>query len=122
MNMLGIDFYSTGCTVSNSWWQYTYTGTGNHLKLELYCEGGVVTPGVYQITTVASAPEPGQVKAGDDTGGSEWYAVADGAATLIGKITDGTVTIEQSGETYTLTVQSSICNAQYVGPLAAPAQ
>ena len=122
MNMLGIDFYSTGCTVSNSWWQYTYTGTGNHLKLELYCEGGVVTPGVYQITTVASAPEPNQVKAGDDTGGSEWYAVADGAATLIGKITDGTVTIEQSGETYTLTVQSSICNAQYVGPLAAPAQ
>ena len=122
MNMLGIDFYSTGCTVSNSWWQYTYTGTGNHLKLEIYCEGGVVTPGVYQITTVASAPEPGQVKAGDDTGGSEWYAVTDGAASLLGKITDGTVTIDQSGDTYTVTVQSSICNAQYVGPLAAPAQ
>ena len=122
MNMLGIDFYSTGCTVSNSWWQYTYTGTGNHLKLEIYCEGGVVTPGVYQITTVASAPEPGQVKAGDDTGGSEWYAVTDGAASLIGKITDGTVTVDQSGDTYTVTIQSSICNAQYVGPLAAPAQ
>ena len=102
MNMLGLDFYSTGCTVSNSWWQYTYTGTGNHLKLELYCEGGVVTPGVYEITTVASAPEPGQVKAGDDTGGSEWYDVVDGTASLVGKITDGTVTIEQEGDTYTL--------------------
>lgn len=122
MNMLGLDFYSAGCEVTNSWWQYTYTGTGYHLKLELYCEGGVVTPGVYQITTVASAPEPNQVKAGDDTGGSEWYSVADGTATLVGKITDGTVTIEQSGDIYTLTVQSSICNAQYVGPLAAPAQ
>ena len=122
MNMLGLDFYSAGCEVTNSWWQYTYTGTGYHLKLELYCEGGVVTPGVYQITTVASAPEPNQVKAGDDTGGSEWYSVADGTATLVGKITDGTVTIEQSGDIYTLTVQSSICNAQYVGPLAAPEQ
>lgn len=122
MNMLGLDFYSTGCTVSNSWWQYTYTGTGNHLKLELYCEGGVVTPGVYEITTVASAPEPGQVKAGDDTGGSEWYDVVDGTASLVGKITDGTVTIEQDGDTYTLTIESSICKARYVGPLVAPEQ
>ena len=121
MNMVGIDLYSAGCEVTNSWWQYTYTGTGNHLKLELYCEGGVITPGVYQIVTVGSAPEPGQVKAGDDSGGSEWYSIADGTPTLIGKITDGTVTIEQSGDIYTLTVQSSICNAQYVGPLAAPA-
>lgn len=121
MNMVGLDFYSAGCEVTNSWWQYTYSGTGNHLKLELYCEGGVITPGVYQIVTVASAPEPGQAKAGDDTGGSEWYSITDGTPTLIGKITDGTVTVEQSGDTYTLTVQSSICNAQYVGPLAAPA-
>ena len=121
MNMVGIDLYSAGCEVTNSWWQYTYTGTGNHLKLELYCEGGVITPGVYQIVTVGSAPEPGQVKAGDDTGGSEWYTVTDGTPSLVGKITDGTVTIEQSGDIYTLTVQSSICNAQYVGPLAAPA-
>lgn len=121
MNMVGIDLYSAGCEVTNSWWQYTYTGTGNHLKLELYCEGGVITPGVYQIVTVESAPEPGQVKAGDDSGGSEWYSIADGTPTLIGKITDGTVTIEQSGDIFTLTVQSSICNAQYVGPLAAPA-
>ena len=121
MNMVGIDLYSAGCEVTNSWWQYTYSGTGNHLKLELYCEGGVITPGTYQITTVASAPEPGQVKAGDDTGGSEWYSITDGTPTLVGKITDGTVIIEQSGDIYTLTVQSSICNAQYVGPLAAPA-
>ncbi len=121
MNMIGMDFYSAGCEVTNSWWQYTYTGTGNHLKLEIYAEGGVITPGVYQITTVTSAPEPGQVKAGDDTGGSEWYTVTDGTPSLVGKITDGTVTIEQSGDIYTLTIQSSICNAQYVGPLAAPA-
>ena len=121
MNMVGIDLYSAGCEVTNSWWQYTYSGTGYHLKLELYCEGGVITPGTYQITTVASAPEPGQVKAGDDTGGSEWYSITDGTPTLVGKITDGTVIIEQSGDIYTLTVQSSICNAQYVGPLAAPA-
>ena len=122
MNMIGIDLYSQGCTVSNSWWNYTYTGSGNHLKLEIYAEGGVITPGVYTITTVASAPEPGQVKAGDASGGSEWVTVTDGAAAGATKITDGTVTIEENGGTYTLTIESSVCKARYVGPLAAPAQ
>ena len=122
MNMIGIDLYSEGCTVSNSWWNYTYTGSGNHLKLEIYAEGGVITPGVYEITTVASAPEPGQVKAGDASGGSEWVTVTDGAAAGATKITDGTVTIEENGGTYTLTIESSVCKARYIGPLAAPAQ
>lgn len=122
MNMIGLDFYSDGCKVTNSWWQYTYEGSGNHLKLEIYAEGGVIAPGEYTVTTVTDAPTAGQVKAGDSTGGSEWYTVTDGTPALEGKITDGTVTIEQDGDTYTLIIESSICKARYVGPLAAPAQ
>lgn len=122
MNMIGLDFYSDGCTVTNSWWQYTYTGSGNHLKLELYAEGGVIEPGEYEIVTVESAPTAFQVKAGDASGGSEWCTIADGAQASAEKITDGTVTIEQDGDTYTLTIESSVCKARYVGPLAAPAQ
>ena len=119
MNMIGIDLYSEGCTVSMSWWQYTYTGTGKHLKLEIYAEGGVITPGVYEVSTTLEA---GKVNAGNDSGGTELFDVVDGKATSAGKITDGTVIIEQNGDTYTLTIESSLITARYVGPLAAPAQ
>ena len=119
MNMIGIDLYSEGCTVSMAWWQYTYTGTGKHLKLEIYAEGGVITPGVYEVSTELAA---GKVNAGNANGGTELFDVVDGKATSAGKITDGTVTIEQSGDVYTLTIQSSLITARYVGPLAAPAQ
>ena len=119
MNMIGIDLYSEGCTVSMSWWQYTYTGTGKHLKLEIYAEGGVITPGVYEVSTTLEA---GKVNAGSASGGTELFDVVDGKATSAGKITDGTVIIEQNGDTYTLTIESSLITARYVGPLAAPAQ
>ena len=119
MNMIGIDLYSEGCTVSMSWWQYTYTGTGKHLKLEIYAEGGVITPGVYEVSTTLEA---GKVNAGSASGGTELFDVVDGKATSAGKITDGTVIIEQKGDTYTLTIESSLITARYVGPLAAPAQ
>ena len=119
MNMIGIDLYSEGCTVSMAWWQYTYTGTGKHLKLEIYAEGGVITPGVYEVSTTLEA---GKVNAGNASGGTELFDVVDGKATSAGKITDGTVIIEQNGDTYTLTIESSLITARYVGPLAAPAQ
>lgn len=122
MNMLGIDFYTDGCTVSNSWWNYTYTGSGNHLKLELYAEGGVVAPGEYEIVAVSDAPKAFQVKAGDASGGSEWGTITDGARASAEKITDGTLTVEQNGGNYIVTIESSVCKARYVGPLAAPAQ
>ena len=35
----------------------------------------------------------------------------------IQKITDGTITVEVSGDVYTITLESSAVNAQYVGPM-----
>ena len=41
---------------------------------------------------------------------------AEGAETGV-KIVDGTLTVEVSGDTYTITLQSTALNAQYTGPL-----
>ena len=38
-------------------------------------------------------------------------------AGTIAKVTDGTVTVEISGDVYTITLESSNINAQYIGSL-----
>lgn len=123
MPMVGIDLYSDGCTVKMANWQYTYSGTGKHLKLEIYSKDGKIAPGVYKLHVVENNVLPENcIKAGDASGGTEWIDVKDGKNAGATKITDGTVTIEENGGTYTLTIESSVCKARYIGPLAAPAQ
>lgn len=123
MPMVGIDLYSDGCTVKMANWQYTYSGTGKHLKLEIYSKDGKIAPGVYKLHVVENNVLPENcIKAGDASGGTEWIDVKDGKNAGATKITDGTVTVEENGGVYTLTIESSVCKARYVGPLAAPAQ
>ena len=116
MPMIGADLYTEGCTVANQNWQYTYTGNGYHLKLEIYCEGGVIAPGTYEAAT-----ELGEFKfnAGNASGGTELFEVVNGAAKSVGKITDGTIVVEQDGDTYTLTINSTVLKATYTGKLEA---
>ena len=123
MPMVGIDLYTDGCTVKMANWQYTYSGTGKHLKLEIYSKDGKIAPGVYKLHVVENNVLPENcIKAGDASGGTEWIDVKDGKNAGATKITDGTVTVEENGGVYTLTIESSVCKARYVGPLAAPAQ
>ena len=114
MTMICADLYTEGCTVKSQSWQYTYEGNGYHLKLEIYCEGGVIAPGTYEAAT-----ELGEFKfnAGNANGGTELFEVVNGAAKSVGKITDGTIVVEQDGDVYTLTISSSVLNATYTGKL-----
>ena len=114
MQMIGLDLYSDGCTVESANWQYTYTGEGHYLKLEIYSADGSVAPGVYEVSTELSE---GKVNAGNAMGGTEWFQVADGTATSLGKVEDGTVTVEKDGDNYIITIESSVCKARYTGPL-----
>ena len=116
MSMVGADLYTEGCTVANQNWQYTYTGNGYHLKLEIYCEGGVIAPGTYEAAT-----ELGEFKfnAGNASGGTELFEVVNGAAKSVGKITDGTIVVEQDGDAYKLTINSTVLKATYTGKLEA---
>ena len=49
--------------------------------------------------------------------GTCWWAVADGAAVAEAKVLDGTLTVSVDGDVYTITLESSAVNAQYVGPM-----
>ena len=40
---------------------------------------------------------------------------------LVAVVTDGTAVVEVDGDTYTITIESSVVNATYTGPLSAPA-
>ena len=116
MSMIGADLYTEGCTVTSQNWQYTYTGNGYHLKLEIYCEGGVIEPGEYVAATTL---EPFKFNAGSPSGGTEIFEVVNGVATSVGKITDGTIIVEKNEDTYTLTIDASNLKATYVGKLEA---
>ena len=49
--------------------------------------------------------------------GTCWWAVAGGAAVAEAKVLDCTLTVAVDGDTYTITLESSVVNARYVGPM-----
>ena len=101
----------------------TYYGEGNYVKLEYYCdsETGLPEPGTYKACETVGTVNPGEFNVGYDNSGnpygSNWYTVAGGSCTNQ-YITDGTLTVEKSGDTYTIILESSVVNFKYVGPLS----
>ena len=122
MNMLALEFCTDGLTPTAGWFGATYEGEGNYLKLEIYAEGGALAPGTYVPNEIGSdAVDAGQFKGGYDPEGAKdygtnWFTVAGGAATSA-HITDGTVTVTQDGDNYTIVVESTAVKCKYVGPL-----
>ena len=122
MNMLALEFCTDGLTPTAGWFGATYEGEGNYLKLEIYAEGGALAPGTYVPNEIGTdAVDAGQFKGGYDPEGAKdygtnWFTVAGGAATSA-HITDGTVTVTQDGDNYTIVVESTAVKCKYVGPL-----
>lgn len=122
MNMVGVELGTEGFTYSlDATYQPVYGVDGNYLKLELYSADGTVAPGTYTACAVGGTVGEGEFGIGYDgmwgASGTTWYTVAGGVATYQ-YITDGTVTVEVSGDKYTVTVESSLVNAQFVGTFA----
>lgn len=106
------------------------TGAGNYLKFDAYSADGTLAAGTYAASAEGGAVNAGEFSIGYDTTmdwgtgpvemknwGTCWMTRdAEGAETGV-KIVDGTLTVEVSGDTYTITLQSTALNAQYVGPL-----
>ena len=122
MNMLALEFCTDGLTPTAGWFGATYAGDGNYLKLEIYAEGGVLAPGTYVPNEIGTdAVDAGQFKGGYDPEGAKdygtnWFTVVGGAGTSA-HITDGTVTVTQDGDNYTIVVESTAVKCKYVGPL-----
>ena len=116
-------------TTDPATWQTVWTGEGHYLALDVYSTDGKLAPGTYTACATGGAIGEGEFGIGWDPGdlwgigmvfenwGTCWWNVANGAAVAEAKVTDGTLTVSVDGDTYTITLESSAVNAQYVGPM-----
>ena len=116
-------------TTDPATWQTVWTGEGHYLALDVYSTDGKLAPGTYTACATGGAIGEGEFGIGWDPGdlwgigmvfenwGTCWWNVANGAAVAEAKVTDGTLTVSVDGDTYTITLESSAVNAQYVGPI-----
>ena len=120
--LAGVDLGTDGITVTPGDWGNTYGGDGNYLKLEFYSTDGKLAAGTYKACATGGEVGEGEFGIGYDgmfgASGTTWYTMAAGAATPQ-YVTDGTLTVEVSGDVYTITLKSTVINAQYKGKLSA---
>ena len=116
-------------TTDPTTWQTVWEGEGHYLALDVYSEDGKLAPGTYTACAVGGTINAGEFGIGWDPGdlwgigmvfenwGTCWWNVANGAAVAEAKVLDGTLTVAVDGDVYTITLESSAVNAQYVGPM-----
>ena len=112
--------------VNNGYYDETkIKGTGQVLSIDFYTADGTVAAGTYTACEVGGTINEGEFGIGYDVemwGNKMVWGTcvtpydSDTEGT-IEKVTDGTVTVEISGDVYTITLESSNINAQYIGSL-----
>ena len=112
--------------VNNGWYDETkIKGTGQVLSIDFYTADGTVAAGTYTACEVGGTINEGEFGIGyavemwgnKMVWGTCVTAYESDTAGTIEKVTDGTVTVEISGDVYTITLESSNINAQYIGSL-----
>ena len=112
--------------VNNGYFDETkMKGNGQVLSIDFYTADGTLAAGTYEACAEGGVVGEGEFGIGYDvemwgqqmvwgTCVTPYENDAEGA---IQKITDGTITVEVSGDVYTITLESSAVNARYVGPM-----
>ena len=112
--------------VNNGYYDETkIKGTGQVLSIDFYTADGTVAAGTYTACEVGGTINEGEFGIGYDVEmwgqkmvwGTCVTAYESDTPGNIEKVTDGTVTVEISGDVYTITLESSNINAQYIGSL-----
>ena len=112
--------------VNNGWYDETkIKGTGQVLSIDFYTADGTVAAGTYTACEVGGTINEGEFGIGYDVEMWGTQMVWGTCVTpydsdtegTIEKVTDGTVTVEISGDVYTITLESKNINAQYIGSL-----
>ena len=112
--------------VNNGYYDETkIKGTGQVLSIDFYTADGTVAAGTYTACAVGGTINEGEFGIGYDVEmwgqkmvwGTCVTPYESDTAGTISKVTDGTVTVEISGDVYTITLESSNINAQYIGSL-----
>ncbi|MBR1570115.1 MAG: hypothetical protein IJ651_05230 [Bacteroidales bacterium] len=116
MKMVGIELGSEGVVATPGGWGNTYSGNGNYLKLEIYSADGKIAPGTYTASAEGGVIGEGEFGIGYDgsfgASGTTWYTVS-GDESTYQYVTDGTVTVELDGDSYKITIESSVVNARF---------
>ena len=112
--------------VNNGWYDETkIKGTGQVLSIDFYTADGTVAAGTYTACEVGGTINEGEFGIGYDVEmwgtqmvwGTCVTPYESDTAGTIEKVLDGTVTVEISGDVYTITLESSNINAKYIGSL-----
>lgn len=112
--------------VNNGWYDETkIKGTGQVLTIDFYTADGTLAAGTYTACEVGGTINEGEFGIGYDVEMWGMQMVWGTCVTpyesdtegTVEKVTDGTVTVEISGDVYTITLESSNINAQYIGSL-----
>ena len=112
--------------VNNGWYDETkIKGTGQVLTIDFYTTDGTVAAGTYTACAVGGTINEGEFGIGYDVEmwgqkmvwGTCVTPYESDTAGTIEKVLDGTVTVEISGDVYTITLESSNINARYIGSL-----
>ena len=112
--------------VNNGWYDETkIKGTGQVLSIDFYTADGTVAAGTYTACEVGGTINEGEFGIGYDVEmwgqkmvwGTCVTPYESDTAGTVAKVTDGTVTVEISGDVYTITLESKNINAQYIGSL-----
>ena len=112
--------------VNNGYYDETkIKGTGQVLSIDFYTADGTVAAGTYTACEVGGTINEGEFGIGYDVEmwgqkmvwGTCVTPYESDTAGTIEKVTDGTVTVEISGDVYTITLESRNINAQYIGSL-----
>ena len=123
---LTLEFATDGITVetvTSEWGSSVAVGGNGHtLTVDFYTVDGTLAPGVYHASETAGTVLEDEFGIGYDVTstivwGTRVTPYTDGIAGEIIKVTDGTITVEQSGDIYTMYVDTSVIKAKYVGPL-----
>lgn len=113
---LGTDGISS--TTEPPTWQPVWTGTGNYLALDIYSADGYLHEGTYTASAAGGTINEGEFGIGWDPGdiwnigiafenwGTCWWDVADGAATINQKVTEGSVTVTRKGSKWVIELVS----------------
>ena len=113
---LGTDGISS--TTDPATWQTVWTGTGNYLALDIYSADGYLHEGTYTACATGGAINPGEFGIGWDPGdlwgigmvfenwGTCWWDVANGAAVINQKVTEGAVTVTKKGSKWVIELMS----------------
>ena len=113
---LGTDGISS--TTDPTTWQTIWTGEGNYLAVDFYSADGFLYPGTYKPSATGGVIAEGEYGIGWDPGdlwgigmvfenwGTCWWDVANGAATINQKVTEGTVTVTRKGSKWVIELVS----------------